>query len=277
MAYVPQTGSTVAFQGTVPWSVLGAVTTTGSVISVNQGSIAAYIIGGSVAAMVTPPANQSVSGVVGASILGTVPVTQVTSPWIITGSVQASVTPAANQSVSGTVGASIIGAVPVRVEASIAAVIIGGSIAASFTPPANQSVSGTVGASIIGSVPVTGSIAALQGTNPWVVTGSVQAVQVGTQITSILSQTTGTSSTYAVKSSVTAVSIMAANANRRGGTIFNNTSTMSFVQLGTVVTSSLYTLKMADQGYYELPFGYTGVVGGITASNAGIWTVTEFT
>lgn len=130
------------------------------------------IASGSVIALAS--GNQSVSGTVGASIIGAVPI-QLGNSSVITyvqnsvatviigGSISASFTPPANQSVSGTVGASVIGAVPVQlsnssvityVQNSVAAVIIGGSIAASFTPPANQSVSGTVGASIIGAVPV---------------------------------------------------------------------------------------------------------------------------
>lgn len=173
MAFVPNSGSVLAFQGTVPWSVLGTVVTSGSVVAV-------------------PTGNQSVSGTVGASLIGLSPINvtnfptnqnvsgsvvsfQGTNPWVITGSVQASLIPAANQSVSGTVGASIIGLTPVSVSnfpttqnvsgsvvafqgtvpwtvntaGSIAAVIVGGSIAASFTPPANQSVSGVVN---VGSV-----------------------------------------------------------------------------------------------------------------------------
>lgn len=73
--------------------------------------------------------------------------------------------PVANQSVSGTVGASVIGHAPV--------VIVGGSILTSAT--ANQSVSGTVN---VGNLPtnqnVSGSVVAFQGTNPWIITGSVQ-------------------------------------------------------------------------------------------------------
>lgn len=108
----------------------------------------------------------SISGQVGASVLGTVPVTQVTSPWVITGSVQGSFSPAANQSVSGTV--------QVDVRSSVATVIIGGSIAASFTPPANQSVSGAVSISNFPTTQnVSGSVAAFQGTNPWIVVSSV--------------------------------------------------------------------------------------------------------
>lgn len=81
----------------------------------------------------------SVSGTVGSSIIGTVPVTQA-GAFFISGSI-ATVggSSAANQSVSGTIGASIIGLVPV-------AIISGGT--------GGGSVSGTVGASIIGLPPV---------------------------------------------------------------------------------------------------------------------------
>lgn len=137
------------------------------VIASNQSpvSVLATLTSGSILAV--PTGNQSVSGTVGASIigtspvtqagtwiasvfgnvsvLGTVPVTQATTPWVMTGSVQGSFTPSGNQSVSGTV--------QTQVQASVAVVIIGGSILTSST--ANQSVSGTVGASIIGNVPVT--------------------------------------------------------------------------------------------------------------------------
>lgn len=118
----------------------------------------------SVAGTVNITGNPSVSGQLGSSIIGTVPVTQVTNPWIITGSVQASITPAANQSVSGTVGASIIGLVPIV-----------GSISGSVGIVGTPSISGTVQ---IGNFPTTqnisGSVAAFQGTTPWVITGSIQ-------------------------------------------------------------------------------------------------------
>lgn len=138
--------------------------------------------------------NGSVSGTVGASIVGLVPVqtsnSSVITVWqnssvisIVTGSVVS--IPVNNQSVSGTL--------QVDVRSSVAVAIISGSIAASFTPPANQSVSGTVQTDVRGSVAVaiiSGSIAASftppanqsvsgtvlvnQGTNPWIITGSVQ-------------------------------------------------------------------------------------------------------
>lgn len=159
MSYIPSNSSVVAFQGnpsvlqvlatiTNPnQSVSGAVTVSnfptnpsisGQVGASVIGHAPVVIVGGSIAASFTPPANQSVSGTVQAELLSS------NASVIVVGSFA----PATNQSVSGTVGASVIGHAPV--------VIVGGSIAASFTPPANQSVSGTIGASVIGNVPVKG-------------------------------------------------------------------------------------------------------------------------
>lgn len=188
MAFIPSSGSVAAW----------LQSDNASVITVGQGSIATVIIGGSIAASFTPPANQSVSGTVGASIIGLPPVNVTNFPTNqnVSGSVVAF--PVGNQSVSGTVGASIIGNVPVVVQSSVAVAIISGSIAATFTPPANQSVSGTVQTDVRSSVAVViiggsvatattnssvmllngantiGSVTALQGTNPYVMTGSVQ-------------------------------------------------------------------------------------------------------
>ncbi len=131
-------GSVVGFQGTSPWIITGSV----------QGSF-------------TAAANQSVSGTVGASIIGTAPVTQ-SGTWAV--SVVGSLPP---QSVSGTVGASIIGTVPTT-QSGISITSIVSSIPSSVL----------VGASIFGQLPagtaVIGSVATLQGTNPWIITGSVQ-------------------------------------------------------------------------------------------------------
>src|SRR3990167_355077 len=101
-----------------------------------------------------PTPNQSVSGTVGASIIGHAPTV------IVGGSILTTST--ANQSVSGTVGSSVLGHAPV--------VIVGGSILTSSTP--NQSVSGAVD---VGNFPTTqnvsGSVAAwLQSTNASVIT-----------------------------------------------------------------------------------------------------------
>lgn len=170
MAFVPNSGSVVAFQGnpSVLQATVGLMSTNASVITVG-----------------TAAANQSVSGTVGASVIGTVPVTQVTDPWRVTannasiivlvqGSVATTAQAAANQSVSGTVGASVVGWVPIQpsntstigvIQGSVAVAIVSGSVAVAtgnssvqvLNFPANQSVSGTVGASVIGWVPIQAS------------------------------------------------------------------------------------------------------------------------
>lgn len=85
--------------------------------------------------------NSSISGTVGASIIGTVPVTQA-GPFVTSVSGTVTITPA---SVSGTVGASVIGTVPVTQV-------------------------GAWSASMVGTI--SGSVVSFQGTNPWVI-GSI--------------------------------------------------------------------------------------------------------
>lgn len=421
MSYIPSSGSVVAFQGNPsvlqtlsqisnttanpvpiqpPASGTLPVVIPGSVITVQQGSVGAVIIGGSIAASFTPPANQSVSGTVQTDVRGSI------AAVIIGGSIATS--SPANQSVSGTiqvgnfpttqnVSGSVI-AFPTgqyTVVSSIAGGIfpISGSVAATITNtnlnvsgsvvafgfPTNQNVSGSVvsfqgtspwltvptsgsvianqggtritslvstvpssvivGTSIFGQLPggtaVLGSVAALQGTNPWVTvptSGSVISTQSGTWSTSVMTNVitsiatagqvmgsvatlqgtnpwivnfqnssiiainagsvititpgsvltlpikTGGSSVYTVLSSITAVSIMAANSARVGGTIYNNANTPVYIGLGVtpVVTTSIFTTILQPNDYYELPYGWSSVVGGITASTTGgLLTVTE--
>lgn len=160
---------------------------------------------------------------------------------VVTGSVVA--IPTNNQSVSGTVGASVIGWVPVQtsntsvisyIQNSVATVIIGGSVAATFTPPANQSVSGTVGASVIGWVPIqpsnTSTIGIFQNSSILAVpvgsivavfqSSSILAVPVGSVITvwkdsSVLSVPVG--STIAVLQSPSIVGTYAEDSGHTSG------------------------------------------------------------
>lgn len=365
MAYIPSSGSVVAFQSNPSvLQVLAKVSNTitepitiqpplsgslpvlniGSLITVTQGSVGAFIIGGSIAASFTPPANQSVSGTVGASVVGHAPVFivggsiltsstpnqsvsgavsisnfpttqnvsgsvisfQGTNPWIITGSIQGG--GVANQSVSGAVSVSnlpttqnVSGSIVAWLQSSNASVIsVGNSSVQVLNFPANQSVSGTVGntqvgtwvtslvstvpssvivgASIFGALPpitIAGGIqsVAFAGANTVSVVGTVFVGGSVAAVSTPLSTTT--SSVYAVLSSITAISVMALNTARDGGQIYNNSGTTMFIKLGTVATTSVFTVAMQPGDYYELPTGWTGVVSGISASNAGVITVTE--
>jgi hypothetical protein len=78
----------------------------------------------------------------------------------------------------------------------------------------------------------------------------------------------------------TVVTLLAANTNRLGATIQNAGSSTfaSHVKLGTAATLASYTVRIAQNGYYEVPANYNGA---ITAINSGsqvtILHVTEIT
>lgn len=208
MAYIPNSGSIAAW----------LQSDNASVITVSQSSVAVTIVSGSIAASFTPPANQSVSGTVGASIIGLAPVSVSNFPTTqnVSGSVvsfpQGTIISSLVSTVPSSVivGASIFGLPPVNVtntnlnvSGSVAAWLqsTNASVITVGTAAANQSVSGTVGASIIGTVPVTGfptnqnvsgSVVAFQGTTPWTISsvyGNVSGSIAGTYISSAVAAT----------------------------------------------------------------------------------------
>jgi hypothetical protein len=72
--------------------------------------------------------------------------------------------------------------------------------------------------------------------------------------------------------------ILASNANRKGATIFNDSTAILYLALGSVAASlTNFTVKMVTDAYYEVPFGYTGEIRGIWASAAGNARVGELT
>lgn len=67
--------------------------------------------------------------------------------------------------------------------------------------------------------------------------------------------------------------VLVANPLRKGATFFSVTGTILLL-LGGGASSTLFTARLITNGYYELPFGYTGIV---TAIGAGTLLVTELT
>lgn len=74
-----------------------------------------------------------------------------------------------------------------------------------------------------------------------------------------------------------ATTLRASNANRLGLTIYNDSTAILYVKLGTGVTTSSFSVKLHPDDYYEVPFGYTGDVEGIWASATGSARVSELT
>jgi hypothetical protein len=88
------------------------------------------------------------------------------------------------------------------------------------------------------------------------------------------------STVTAVAQSTSSVVLAAANSDRRGLAIYNNSNRVLFVRAATgAATVSNFTVRLNRNDYYELPFPvYTGVVTGIWASGSGgAAQVTEFT
>jgi hypothetical protein len=69
--------------------------------------------------------------------------------------------------------------------------------------------------------------------------------------------------------------IATASTGRLGCTIFNSGPGTLHVTLGTATTStSVFTARLSAGDYYEVPFNYTGLIGGIFAT-AGTAEVTQ--
>lgn len=79
-----------------------------------------------------------------------------------------------------------------------------------------------------------------------------------------------------VASSASNVTMKAANINRRGISIFNDSTQVLYAKCGVTASSTSYTVKIAAGGYWETISDYCGLIDGIWASADGNAYVTEF-
>lgn len=78
--------------------------------------------------------------------------------------------------------------------------------------------------------------------------------------------TTGT--TTSVNDTAASTTLLAANANRLGATIYNDSTSFLYLKLGATASTSSFAVKMEPGAYYEVPFGYTGIIDGIWSADA---------
>lgn len=99
----------------------------------------------------------------------------------------------------------------------------------------------------------------------------------------IVSPTSSSAATTAtltnVNDTASSTTLKAAAAGRKGLIIHNDSTSALFVKYGATASASSYTVKIAADGYWEMPQPiYTGVVDGIWASDAsGAARITELT
>lgn len=81
-----------------------------------------------------------------------------------------------------------------------------------------------------------------------------------------------------VSGSASSVTVLAANVARLGASIWNDSSASLYLDLtGGTASATSATVQVPAAGYYEVPFGYTGLITGIWGSATGAARVTEWT
>jgi len=92
------------------------------------------------------------------------------------------------------------------------------------------------------------------------------------------SQTVTTSVITRVPSSVTNITLVAANANRKGLYLYNDSSATQRVKLGITAAGTDFTVILTRSMFYELPLPlYVGQIDVISSSTNGAIQVTELT
>ena len=90
-------------------------------------------------------------------------------------------------------------------------------------------------------------------------------------------QTSSTATTSQVTSSASNVTILAANANRLGAVILNDSNKTLYLKYGATATTADHSYQLRAGDSHELYAGYTGRIDGLWASANGAARVTELT
>jgi hypothetical protein len=88
-----------------------------------------------------------------------------------------------------------------------------------------------------------------------------------------------TGTTTSVSDTAVSTTLLAANANRKGATFYNDSTSTLYLKCGATASTTSFMLPVEQRGYLELPFKYTGIVDGIWVADTatGAVRITEFT
>ena len=101
-------------------------------------------------------------------------------------------------------------------------------------------------------------------------TGAVWSVTVSSGSITTTEAGAATGTRTQVADNAADVLLLASNASRLGATVFNDSSALLYLGLGTTaVTTTNYTAKVFPNGYYEAPYRFTGQIRGIWATDPG--------
>jgi hypothetical protein len=101
------------------------------------------------------------------------------------------------------------------------------------------------------------------------------AIRIDGNITASPVEPSGSATTTRVDASIVSVTLKAPNANRKGITIYNDSTAVLYVKLGANVNSTDFTVKLYKDDTYEAPFAWIGEISGIWAVADGAAQITE--
>lgn len=105
----------------------------------------------------------------------------------------------------------------------------------------------------------------------------INTIDTGSGHTQAVGFQAGTATHSNVSASATNVTILAANTARLGATIYNDSGSPVNVKLAATASATSFAVRMSPGGYYEIPYGYNGIIDGIWDSATGSARVVEFT
>lgn len=157
-------------------------------------------------------------------------------------------------------GTNVTGAVNLQASASI----IMGGWATGVTGNHNLAAWGT---NVTGAVNLQASASVIVGGWTAVTTASTREIGAATTLVS------------SANASVTNFILLSPNASRAGATFYKEGSNTCYLKLGSTATATSYTVRLSNNGYYELPSGYTGRADILfsTAAAGNVLYVTEIT
>jgi hypothetical protein len=89
--------------------------------------------------------------------------------------------------------------------------------------------------------------------------------------------TSTTATSEPVASAIASTVLLEANVNRKGATFYSASSARLSINLGATASAADCIIELDLGDYWELPFGYTGVVSGVWSAVSGSVLVSELT
>jgi hypothetical protein len=112
-------------------------------------------------------------------------------------------------------------------------------------------------------------------------TGNASLAAIAASNATIAANTTpaapATATVSSVAAAIASTLLLAANAVRKGAMVYNDSAAEMYLKMGTGASATSFSVDMLPGSYYEVPYGYTGVLHGIWALATGSARVTELT